>query len=188
MGDHGWLPGDEGSGFWLARAALRRLLKSLDGRSGWDCLTRGLADRLGVRSGDDLAYWFYLTRGRVERIASVAVHVVELAEQGCSEARGLVETGASLLAEAAAVAAERVESRTVYVTGSMFKSSVFRGAFAARLRERGILVSEERVYPVLGALYLALRRAGLGEEEAWRLVSSGRVQAEAARLYGYDEG
>lgn len=185
VGDHGWLLGDEGSGFWVARAALRRLLKALDGRQGWDCLARGLADRLSVRSGDELAYWFYLTRGRVDRIASLAVHVVELAGEGCDPAVELLETGARLLAEAAVVAAERTGSRTVYVTGSMFRSSVFARAFRERAGEKGLRVAEKRVYPVLGALYLALRRLGLEPGEAWRHAESPRALEAAGELYGY---
>ncbi len=186
VGDHGWLLGDEGSGFWVARAALRRLLKALDGRSGWDCLTRGLSERLSARSGDELGYWFYLTRGRVERIASVARHVVDMAEHGCGPAAELLETGARLLAEAARVAAERSGAETVYVTGSMFRSKVFLGEFRRVLEARGLRVAERRVYPALGALYMALRRMGLGEEEAWAVVDD-PVVVEAARML-YEEG
>ncbi len=186
VGNHGWLLGDEGSGFWVGRAALRRLLKALDGRGHWDCLSRGLAERLGVRDPDELAYWFYLTRGRVERIAAVARHVVDLAADGCGEAAGLLETGAGLLAEAAAVAADATGAGEVYTTGSMFRCRVFREAFTARLRRRGLRVVHGAAYPAAGALYLALRRAGLGEEEAWRLVDSPGVRAAVETIYTGD--
>ena len=186
VGNHGWLLGDEGSGFWVGRAALRRLLKALDGRSRRDCLTTGLAERLGVRDGDQLAYWFYMTRGRVERIAAVARHVAELAEQGCGVAADLLETGARLLAEAAVVAARETGAEEVYVAGSMFNSSVYREAFRTALAERGLRVAEHVVYPALGALYLGLRRAGVHEEEAWRTVDSPRVLAAARSIYHGD--
>ncbi|ABM81407.1 BadF/BadG/BcrA/BcrD ATPase family protein [Hyperthermus butylicus] len=160
VGDRGWLLGDEGSGFWVARVALRRLARSLDGRSGWDCLSRGLAVRLGVTSSDELMYWFYLTRGRIDRIAAVARHVVELADEGCSEAIHILEEGAMLLAEAAIVAARRTGIVQAYYTGSMFRSRVFRRVFTERLSRHGIKAVERRIYPAVGALLLALRSAG----------------------------
>lgn len=192
VGDHGWLLGDEGSGFWTGRAALRRLLKALDGRSAWDCLTRGLSERLGVRDGDQLAYWFYLTRGRVERIAAVARHVAELADAGCGPAAELLETGARLLADAARVAAEETAADTVYTTGSMFSSRVYHEAFRETLEAHGLHVAGKKPYPALGALYLALRRLGLESREAWAAVDSPRVAEAAEALYqtgyGHDGG
>jgi len=182
-GNHGWLLGDEGSGFWVGRAALRRLLKALDGRSGPDCLTLGLGERLGVRDGDQLAYWFYLTRGRVERIAAVARHVVELAEAGCGPAAELLETGARLLAEAARVVAEKTGSETIYTTGSMFNSRPYATAFRETVEARGLNVAEKRAYPVLGALYLALRRTGMAPDEAWERVDETHILEAAEALY-----
>jgi N-acetylglucosamine kinase-like BadF-type ATPase len=182
VGNHGWLLGDEGSGFWVGRAALRRLLKALDGRAGMDCLAKKLMERLGVRDGDQLAYWFYLTRGRVERIASIARHVAEIAEQGCGPAAELLETGARLLAEAARTAAEKTAADKVYTTGSMFSSRIYTSAFTEALQERGLGVASRPVYPALGALYLALRRAGYSDE-AWSHVDSPKLLEAAEALY-----
>ena len=183
VGDHGWLLGDEGSGFWVSRAALRRLLRVLDGREQRSCLTDAVARALGVTNGDELAYWFYLTRGRVDRIASLALHVARAAEEGCGEARELLEQGAEELAWAAVVAARRAGLDTVYVTGSMFRSRVFRDKFRAGLEEHGLRMSSKEVYPALGALMLALERAGLRREA--EAVAEDPVVLEAARgLYG----
>lgn len=41
---HGWLLGDEGSGFWIARQALRAALRSLDGRAPATALVELLAE------------------------------------------------------------------------------------------------------------------------------------------------
>ncbi|KSW11641.1 hypothetical protein CF15_02095 [Pyrodictium occultum] len=179
VGDHGWLLGDEGSGFWVAREALRTLLRALDGRGEHSCLTRVLASTLGVTSGDELAYWFYLTRGRVDKIASLAPRVAEAAEEGCMEARSILERGAVELAEAARVAAEKAGAEIVYTTGSMFKSRVFAERFRRELEAHGIGVSGKRVYPVVGALMLALERLGLRRERD--AVAEDPVVLEAAR-------
>lgn len=182
-GDRGWLLGDEGSGFWVAHKALRRLLKALDGRSSHNCLTRGLQIRLGVSSPDELMYWFYLTRSNVENIAAVARHVIDVAEEGCVEAKKLLEKGARLLAAAAVFVAEKTGSRTVYIMGGMFNSRVFREAFSETIRANGLYVREATVYAVLGALYLALRRAGFEDAEAWQKIDHPSVINKARELY-----
>jgi N-acetylglucosamine kinase-like BadF-type ATPase len=182
-GNRGWLLGDEGSGFWVARKALRRLLRAFDGRSSHDCLTRSLKARLGVSDSDELMYWFYLTRGRIESIAAVAKHVVDAAEEGCDAAKELLQEGAQLLAEAAIVVAERTSSRTVYIIGGMFNSRVFLEAFSRTVKAAGLQVRETIVYAVLGALYLALRRVGFRDKEAWQIVDSPNVTEAAKRLY-----
>ncbi|WP_407564200.1 N-acetylglucosamine kinase [Streptomyces sp. 184] len=45
---HGWLLGDEGSGFWVARQALRAALRALDGRGPWTALVPLLTAAAGV--------------------------------------------------------------------------------------------------------------------------------------------
>jgi N-acetylglucosamine kinase-like BadF-type ATPase len=50
---HGWLLGDEGSGFWIAREALRAALRALDGRGP----ATGLADRLLSATGGGAGEW-----------------------------------------------------------------------------------------------------------------------------------
>ncbi len=182
-GNRGWLLGDEGSGFWVARKALRRLLRALDGRSSHDCLTRSLKAKLGVSDSDELMYWFYLTRGRIESIAAVAKHVVDAAEEGCNAAKEILQEGARLLAEATIVVAERTSSKTIYIVGGMFNSKVFLEAFSKTIKAAGLQVRETIVYAVLGALYLALRHAGFRDREAWRIVDSPNVTETAKRLY-----
>jgi len=179
VGNHGWLLGDEGSGFWVSRAALRRLLRVLDGREQRSCLTDSVAHALGVTNDDELAYWFYLTRGRVDRIAGLALHVVRAAEEGCSEARELLELGAEELAWAATVAARRAGLTTIYVTGSMFRSRIFREKFKKKLEEYGLAMSSKEVYPAVGALILALEKAGFRKDA--RAIAEDPVVLEAAR-------
>lgn len=41
---HGWLLGDEGSGFWLGGRAVRAALEALDGRGPWTSLVAGVAE------------------------------------------------------------------------------------------------------------------------------------------------
>ena len=185
VGDHGWLLGDEGSGFWVAAQALRRLLRALDGRSGHDCLTRGLMRLLSIRDADSLAYWFYTVNCRVERIAEVAGMVARLADaEGCREAGELMALAAERLAEAAVHAARVSGSSTVYVTGGMFGSLTFSSAFQKTLGERGLRVSRRLVLPVLGGLAIALERIGLADP--WPVADSPQVVTAAKSLYQHE--
>jgi len=180
MGDRGWLLGDEGSGFWIARLALRRLRRALDGLAPHDCLTLRLSESLGVHSSDELMYWFY-HHNRVNDIASTALHVAEIADE-CQPAREIVEKGARILARLAARAALLIGVGEVYGAGSLFRSKVFSKTFRARLsRLSGARLVTSEVYPVLGALYEALRLTGYpGPEEVFTEPSLRRI---ASKLY-----
>jgi glucosamine kinase len=180
VGDRGWLLGDEGSGFWTGRLALRRLLKALDGRRRHDCLTRRLAERLGVKTSDELMYWFYRHQG-VEEVASVARYVAETAGEGCWPAEAILRLGARLLARAVLVASEKTGLREVHVTGSMFNNRPFLEEFEAVLGRAGLRVSKRRFYPVVGAVYAALLRVGFSGPE--RVAFSRPVLEAAAQLY-----
>ncbi|MDI9830517.1 BadF/BadG/BcrA/BcrD ATPase family protein [Streptomyces sp. KAU_LT] len=47
-GGDGWLLGDDGSGFWMGREAVRAALRAADGRGGPTTLTRSVGHALGV--------------------------------------------------------------------------------------------------------------------------------------------
>jgi N-acetylglucosamine kinase-like BadF-type ATPase len=44
---HGWLLGDQGSGYWLGGRAVRAALEALDGRGPWTCLVAKVATHYG---------------------------------------------------------------------------------------------------------------------------------------------
>ncbi len=181
LGDRGWLLGDEGSGFWVARLALRRLRRALDGLVPHDCLTRSLSTALGARTSDELMYWFYLNKG-IDRIARVAIHVSEAANKGCEAAQELLARGARLLAAITSRVAVIIGVETVYGVGSLFKSRFYWRGFAEELRKRiGAKLVVGTVYPVIGALYEALRL--LGYREAARVFTDEAVLSAARRLY-----
>ncbi len=179
VADRGWLLGDEGSGFWTGRLALRRLLQALDGRRRHDCLTRYLASRLQVSSSDELMYWFYKNQS-VEKVAGVAKLVGEAAREGCEIAEVLLRRGARLLARAVLTAYSRTGYRRVYITGSMFANKAFLEEFKHTLEQRSLTVVEEKLYPVLGALYAALKTA---DHPNPAIAFSPQLEKLASRLY-----
>ena len=76
-GGWGWLNGDEGSGAWLGKAALRHAQRGLDGRDATGTLARAVWALLGP-SAEDLLAW--QAQAGQARFASLAPLVFEHAE------------------------------------------------------------------------------------------------------------
>jgi N-acetylglucosamine kinase-like BadF-type ATPase len=110
VGGDGFALGDEGSGYALGVAAVRALLRSLDGRSPEGEVARLARDEFGDMR-DAVLEAVYGDAGRVDvtRVASVAPMVVQLAESGDAEASGVVERAIRSLAALADVVCARAE-------------------------------------------------------------------------------
>ncbi|MET7962830.1 BadF/BadG/BcrA/BcrD ATPase family protein [Micromonospora zamorensis] len=103
---HGWLLGDAGSGFWLGREAVRRLLADLDaGRTPGTLATTVLTELLGSaeiaprpRATVDATIQAVTRRAPVE-LARLAPLVVDAATHGEPVATALITEAAAHLAE-----------------------------------------------------------------------------------------
>lgn len=111
---HGWLVGDDGSGFWLGRQAVRAVLAELDGR-GEPTLLRAAVlgtvagDRVPPSSSDQLA----LLREAVYTQPPIALRrfaglVPAAAEAGDRVARRIVDRSVRLLVDTFAAMADEV--------------------------------------------------------------------------------
>ncbi|MGW1062414.1 N-acetylglucosamine kinase [Micromonospora rubida] len=105
---HGWLLGDAGSGFWLGREAVRRLLAGLDrGRTAGTLAAQVLtellgSDRVAARPRDTVdAVVQAVTRQPPVELARLAPLVVAAALAGDPVATGLLDEAAGQLAESA---------------------------------------------------------------------------------------
>ncbi len=157
VGNRGWFLGDEGSSFWIAQSALRRLNKVLDGRMDSNCLVETLAKRMGISSSDELMYWFYKSRNRVEKLALPAKYVLDAADSGCPHAIELVCKGAYELASITSTALRLSRQNKVFITGTLFKNKTYLGCFREKLEyTTGAELVQQQILPVLGALLLAL--------------------------------
>lgn len=106
---HGWLLGDAGSGFWLGREAVRRLLATLDsaaapGRLGRRLLTELLGSaEVAARPRDTVdALVQTVTRRPPVELARLAPLVVTAAVEGEPEAVALLDAAAAHLLDSAA--------------------------------------------------------------------------------------
>jgi N-acetylglucosamine kinase-like BadF-type ATPase len=160
VGGYGYLFGDEGSSFWLARSALTFAMDESDRGRSSSLGDAALAyfDRPDLRA---LARAFYLREIGRPQLATYARVVLDAARLGDGQAAALVDRAAVALATLAAIAIERLEitaSVPVAFIGGLFanadltrKVSDALGALAASAR-----VVQPLHEPAVGAARMAL--------------------------------
>jgi N-acetylglucosamine kinase-like BadF-type ATPase len=109
-GGWGYVLGDEGSGYWLGRLALRAVLRAADGRGEATALTERLLAFYGVAKPRDLVREIYEGGTRPSAIAALAREVGAAADEGDGIAGHLVTVAAQELAAAAASVARRLST------------------------------------------------------------------------------
>jgi N-acetylglucosamine kinase-like BadF-type ATPase len=161
-GGWGYLFGDEGGAFHIARQALRAALRYEEGWGPPTALRQSLLETAGAASANDLLHRFYTTEFARPRIASYARLVDEVARQGDAAAREVLREAARQLA-----------AITLAVHGQLFESGVpFRAAHVGGVFRSAIVLEEYRRLigfpcappihgPAAGALLEAYRAAGL---------------------------
>lgn len=127
----GWGPtfSDEGSGYDIARHALKAITASSDGRSQETLLTEMIYRELGIKNVGDLPSVIYTDEAKPARIAELAEVVAEAAEQGDLVAREILERAGIELGKMAIAVIERLgierQGFRVACVGSVFKSGKF---------------------------------------------------------------
>jgi N-acetylglucosamine kinase-like BadF-type ATPase len=165
---HGWLLGDEGSGFWLGAQAVRAALAALDGRGPATSLVRAVLGHYGVLvapgaprpPGGPLAQ--AVAEGVVVRayaappveLALLSPLVVAAAGEGDAVAAGLLGRAAELLAGSVRALRPRAGEPLVLSGGLLGPGGPLLGRVGERLAGTGV-----RVFPVsdgaAGAVALA---------------------------------
>jgi N-acetylglucosamine kinase-like BadF-type ATPase len=162
-GGWGYVLGDEGSGYWIGRAALRAVLREADRRGPATQLTGLLLHYYGVARAQDLIAQVYQGALRPAAIASLAQCVQGAFNNGDAVAIGILRGAADQLESAAVSVARRLE-----MIGTEFPFVLSGGIFRAvpwldeELRRRLPLASPRAHVrlltdePASGAVRLAL--------------------------------
>lgn len=165
----GWGPllGDEGSGYAVAVAGLRRVAHQADGRIpgtyGSDPLTRRLCDALGIADASELVSTVYRADVDRTRIASLSRAVVEAAQEDDSLFAAILEPAGIELARMVAAVARALGSRSgplplAMAGGFLLTCAAVSRVLLHRLTEWGYEVQATPVgEPVEGALVIARR-------------------------------
>ena len=124
----GWGPtlADEGSGYDIARRALRMVISSYDGRSPKTALTGKICKRLGIDSPEDLPGVIYNSDSEPVEIAGLAELVDEAALEGDQVAITILADAGRELGKLAVSVIEKLGLQAtefrVACVGSVFKS------------------------------------------------------------------
>ncbi|MBT2249807.1 ATPase [Arthrobacter sp. BHU FT2] len=161
-GGWGYLLGDEGSGYWLGREAVRHSLRRMDRGLPVDTLTRALLDACGVEHPNRLIALFHSPATGRRFWAQQARHVVEAAAGGHRESRELLDRAGQDLAGLALQVLGQLQLDGPVILGSGLGMNVvpLQEAFRRHLAEGG--VTDVRVLdqdPVFGVLQLVAEPA-----------------------------
>ena len=122
----GWGPllGDEGSGYWIGRLALRAVVRHADGRGRFTSLTPRLLAHFGVERATELIHKVYQEELNPRSIAAVAKYVQHARDEGDSVAASILSRAADELMTAATAVMSRLDLSerpfTFVLAGGMF--------------------------------------------------------------------
>ncbi|MFE0018261.1 N-acetylglucosamine kinase [Mesorhizobium sp. NPDC059054] len=171
VGGWGDTIGDEGSSYWIGRAALSLISQSIDGRAGATALTDLVFAHLRIDRADPinaLAGWVTDLINPRAGIAALAVLVDRAAEAGDAGAACLIEQAAEELAKhvsaiGAVVDHDKVPSAWTYAGGT-FGSRRLLNALQHKI---GRPLSEPILPPIGGALLAAAQLLDWPIDDGW---------------------
>ena len=108
-GGWGYVLGDEGSGYWIGRSALRAVLREADKRGPKTMLTQMLLEHFGVGQAQGLIHEVYHTNLKPAAIGALARSVQKAFLEGDQAAIGILRAAANELESGAISVARRLE-------------------------------------------------------------------------------
>jgi N-acetylglucosamine kinase-like BadF-type ATPase len=165
-GGWGYVLGDEGSGYWIGRLALRAVVRHADGRGRDTSLTPRLLGHFGLGGARELIHKVYHEALAPSDIGALARYVQQARDDGDLVAAGILDHAAEELVTAAAAVMRRLEMEdenfSFVLAGGMFHAlpwlcnqlKFLLPSLAAH--SRTIRLDKD---PALGAVQLALAAA-----------------------------
>lgn len=162
-GGWGYVLGDEGSGYWIGRLALRAVVRHADGRGRITSLTPRLLAHFGVERATELIHKVYHEELSPRSIAAVAKYVQHARDEDDMVAAGILNRAADELMTAATAVMARLElTETAFrfvLAGGMFHAvpwlcDQMQLLLPALARHSTVMRLNQE--PALGAVLLAL--------------------------------
>jgi len=164
-GGWGYLFGDQGAAWWIAREGIMAALRAGDGIGPETALTARLTAYFKTENIAAVVRAFYAGRLTRTVVAAASRIVLATAAEGDPVCRGLVARGAHALATMVDAVRRRLQwdgEVPVAPTGGMWHSKLLREMFTAGLSEidHRMVVRTPVVPPPVGAFVLALQASG----------------------------
>lgn len=165
-GGWGFIYGDEGSAFDVARQAVRAILREQEGWGAHTDLTPALLEATDTRDANELLHRLYTPDWPRARVATLAGIVDRIAESGDRVALDLMNNAAQQLAFLAAAVRRQLfgedEPSGLAWVGGLFESTILLSRFRTLIELEGSATPGPPAHgPAVGALMLAYRMAGL---------------------------
>ncbi|WP_086822154.1 N-acetylglucosamine kinase [Allokutzneria sp. NRRL B-24872] len=159
FGGNGWLLGDEGSGYWVGREAVRATLKAVEGRAPLTALSRAVLAEVGGTDSADRRR-LVITRCNADepvRLARFAPLVSTAAAEGDEIAQDIVRRGVLHLVDITLAAAPAADDDSpVVLIGSLTEAgNPFGDALRVGLSANGFCDISEATDGAAGAAWLA---------------------------------
>lgn len=164
VGGWGYLLGDEGSGYDIGNKALRIILRSHDGRDDkHEKFSEYILEQIGLKNPEQLITFLYEDSYPRKLIASIARHVISLAEQREPTAKAVIQQAIDQLVELVVplIRHDDIHSPLV-VSGGLFLSPYFKQTFEKSMQLKGFTlpIISPQYPPVVGAYMSALIQGG----------------------------
>jgi len=162
-GGWGYVLGDEGSGYWIGRHALRAVVRAADGRGRPTSLTPRILAHFDVARPEALVREVYHRNLPPSAIAGIARQVQEACTEGDAVAHAILDAGARELFASAGSVIRQLDmagaSFPIFLAGGIFQAVPWLAtALTERLPELAphCRVAPLEREPALGAVHLAL--------------------------------
>ncbi|MEM2135785.1 MAG: BadF/BadG/BcrA/BcrD ATPase family protein [Candidatus Jordarchaeaceae archaeon] len=160
-GGWGWLIGDEGSAFYIAKKALMCASKAYDGRGKPTSLVELFCSHLKISKFENIISKVY-EEMKPRDLALLAPLVTQAAQNGDDVAQNILEDAARELALTVKALAGKLNMKgrfTVGAAGGVFKSQPVWKFFQSEIQKQvpGAELTKPLEYPVIGALIMGFK-------------------------------
>ena len=160
---HGYLIGDEASGFWIGRSGLNAALRAQESRGPKTSLLKSAADFYNS-PGHQLADHLHQLENPVSQIAAFALQVVNAANNGDNQGVLIINQAAQEIASLIKSAKERANISTVaLIGGAIPQGELLHSKVVSACKDFGITFVDGTAEPLVGACKIAQDKNLQGE-------------------------